>query len=59
MTEFEKWWYNRNRNPLPDDEDDLIEEAWRAALEWVQKENDSLYSVRDLAVTIEKELEND
>lgn len=37
MTEFKKWWDKYNRKPLPKDEYDMIEDAWRAALELVSK----------------------
>ncbi|KKM13203.1 hypothetical protein LCGC14_1718660 [marine sediment metagenome] len=35
MKEFEKWWEDFNRIPLPADEFDFARLAWKAALKWV------------------------
>ena len=52
MKEFEKWWEDFNRIPLPADEFDFARLAWKAALEWALL----LGSDDELYVKIKEEL---
>lgn len=62
MKEFDKWWVEFNRIPLPADEFDFARPAWKAALEWCLTwfDNDSPCGCDKIsAEIIEKELNNE